>query len=402
MKSIAIVSVLGGTLLGSYCSTRREPESRAANVPSVPASSSPQPKSAPLDASSPTEVAEERYAPLLLQPGFEAVVQALDDRDDGRAATLVAERLAAAPPPPADATSFAYLSARLFERAGRMDQALAAYERAVKPSYVLSDYARAGRARSLIALGRAAEALAEVHRIADDPVLAPTRRTLLGEAAYRSGNRDAALVAWRTTISDALAPVERWTASLKLAAALLEPPDPDAGTAAVAKEAALEALNLAQRVAAEAAATDDVARRAGELVERALAALPEAERTRHALPSVADEIVRVKSLVDGRRFEQALGVVAAVRPRLTPSLQATELGCELELSRAKAEAGERAWAQARSAAAEAAKRCKSDADRHARALFLGAKYAMSEKNYLAAAGLYEKLEQEHPKNSLAD
>jgi soluble lytic murein transglycosylase len=402
-RYVAVASALVGALFASYCSARRPPGERPPSAFPLPlASTLAAPRSASAADAGATELAEERYSALLLRPGFEDVVRALDDRDDARAATLVAERLAASPPPSPESVSFAYLSARLFERAGQAERALVAYERAAVPSYVLCDYARAGRARALLLLGRAPEALAEARRIADEPALAPTRRALVAEAAFQAGDRNAALAAWRTTVADAVSTAERWTASLRLSAALLELAAVDGGANGATSESAGEALDLARRVAAEAAGSDDVARRAFELVTRALDALPADERAKKALPSVADEVVRVRALVEARRFEEALAAAGLVRLRLTPAEQAGELGCDLELSRAKAFAGERDWGKARSSSAEATARCRNDSERHARALFLSGKYAVSERSFLAAAHAFEQLEQEHPKSSLAD
>lgn len=400
-RSVAVGSAIAGALFASYCSVR-EPAPRPSSVPPPSLSSATAaPALTPVDAGA-SELAEERYASLLLRPGFEDVVRALDDRDDARAATLVAERLAASPPPAADGASFAYLSARLFERAGRAERALPAYEKAAVPTYVLEGYARAGKVRALLALGRAAEALIEVRRIADEPALAQARRALLADAAYQAGERAAAIATWRTTISDALSPAERWTASLRLAAALLDPAVADGGVTGSAVEAVGDALDLARRVAAEAAGEVDISRRALELVTRALDALPPDERVKKALPRVADEVARVRALVEARRFEEALGAAASVRGRLTSAEQTGELGCELELSRAKAYAGEREWDKARTSSAEATTRCRNDPERHARALFLSGKYAVSERSFLPATQLFERLEQEHPKSSLAD
>jgi soluble lytic murein transglycosylase len=399
---IAVVSAIAGGMLLLYCSVRREPEGRPAATLVRPPLASAAPMTA--DAGAPTELAEERYAPLLLRPGFEEAVRALEDRDEGRAAALVAERLLKVPPPAADVPSYAYLSGHLFERAGRMDQALAQYEKATGSGYVLADYARAGRARALLGLGRGPEALAEVRRIADEPALAPARRALLAEAAFQANQRNDALVAWRTTVSDAPTSLERWSASTKLAALLLDSGGADGGapTTPVTVDAALEALRHARRVAAEAAGSDETSRRARELVERALAALPPDERARHALPSTADEVVRVKALVEARRFEEALAAAAPVRARLLPAEQTGELGCDLELARAKAQAGEREFSKARLIASEAVSRCSLDPDRHARALFLAGKYAVSERSFLVAAETFKKLEETYPKNTLAD
>jgi soluble lytic murein transglycosylase len=191
---------------------------------------------------------------------------------------------------------------------------------------------------------------------------------------------------------------------MKLAEALLAPGSVDggSGSSAPATEAALEALGLVRRVTAEAAGSDDVSRRASELGARALAALPPDERTRHTQPSVADEVLRVKTLVEARRFDEALGAAVFVRARLTPAERSGELGCDLDLSTAKAHAAEREFSKARLVAAGAVSHCAFDGDRHARALFLAGKYAMSERSFLPAAQTFEKLEAEHPKSSLAD
>ena len=355
------------------------------------------------DAGAPTELAEERYAPLLLRPGFEEVVRALDDGDDRRAASLVSDCIEKAAPPAAERPSYDYLAARLFERGRLAPQSLVAYDAVLRSGYVLADYARLGRARVLLLLGRAGEALSEVRRVTDEPALAPARRALLADAAYQAGERAAALTAWRTAVSDAPTAAERWSASIRLATALL---DPNRGegkpVAVIAPDDALDALRLARRVAAEAAGSEELSRQAAELVARALAALPEGERAREALPTPADEVVRVKALVEARRFEEARLASTPVRARLSPAEQRGELGCDLALALAKAHAGERAYAKARGTSTEAESHCRADPDRHARALFLAGKYAVSERSFLPAVQTFEKLEAEHPKSSLAD
>jgi soluble lytic murein transglycosylase len=331
------------------------------------------------------------------------VRRALEERDNSLAATLFADRLAKAPPPAAETASYGYLSAMLFERSGQAERALSGYEAATAPGYVLADRARVGKARALIALGRARDALVELRRTPDAAPLGLERRALLADAAMRAGERDAALAEWRKLAIEAPSSVERWSASTKLAEALLDGGAADGGLVVVpSAEAALEALRLARRVAAEAAGSEEVSRRAGELVGRALALLPPDDRTRYAAPSVADEVLRVKTLVDARRFDEALAAAAPLRPRLTPAERSSELGCDLDLSLAKMHAGKREWGKARIAAAEAERHCATDPDRHARALFLAGKYAVSERSFLPATQLFERLETEHAKNSLAD
>ena len=104
MRLIAIALAIAGGLLVTVCSVKREPERRAAPLFPAPAAMSGA-RSAP-DAGAPAVLAEERYAPLLLRPGYEDVVRALDERDDTRAAALVSERLLKTPPNAEEAASY--------------------------------------------------------------------------------------------------------------------------------------------------------------------------------------------------------------------------------------------------------------------------------------------------------
>ena len=278
-------------------------------------------------------------------------------------------------------------------------------KRPALPSYALCDYARAGKARALLGLGRAARRTrgSPSHRrrsgaCADAArVFSPTPRTRrvnetppssLGEPPCSTRR------APRTLVGEpqARGGVARCVSSAD--GGLPNVPSP---------ETALDALRLVRRVAAEAAGSDEIARRASELGARALELLP----TGRARPervagrrrrSRAREGARGSAPLRGGAAPRRTGARAAFARRA----DAASSAATSSYRRAKAHAGEREWAKARSAAAEAAKRCENDADRHARALFLAGKYAVSERSFLPAAQIFERLEAEHPKNSLAD
>jgi len=229
-----------------------------------------------------TPVGEDRFAPWLTRPGFERVADAVEAGDARRAASELDRRLAAVPPDARDAPSLNLLAGLWHERAGEAGPALAAFERAKTADFVLAPYAAAGRARSLVALGRGAEALAEARSLADVPCVAAGRSELVAQAALAAGERTVALETLRAQATSGGSPRERWAAALRLATELVAPRVVgDAGDPPpVDTASASEALALARRVEAEAAAYPELDKRAAELEKQALAALPEAERAR--------------------------------------------------------------------------------------------------------------------------
>jgi soluble lytic murein transglycosylase len=363
----------------------------------VPLGATAVPPRAPAAAAPPpaTELEEARFAPLLARPGFEAVTRALEDGDDRRAALEFERAALAQPPVAADAASFDFLAASLAERSSNPVGALAAYERANRPDYVLSAYARAGRVRALLLLGKNREALAEATALPELPALTGKRRLLLAEACFKSGDRACALAALRAELSAPSAGTDASEVALRLADALAT------GSKANDQEL-LEALALARRVAAEAAARPELSRRARTLAELSLSLMSDAERTRNAAPSVAEELALIEGLVDARRFSEALGTAASLLPRLFGSTKDADIACRLALSRAKAHAGLRERAKASEVMIQGLLSCESSPPLHARALFNAAKYAAADGRYSDAASLYTRVESEHASETLAD
>jgi soluble lytic murein transglycosylase len=356
--------------------------------------------------SEPTDggLVEEAFSPWLTRPGFERVADAVDAADAPRAAAELEARLKAAPPRPADAPSLSLLAGLLHERAGEAALALAAFERAKGASgFALTGYAAAGRARALLALGRAAEGLTEARALPDEPSLAVQRRDLLVDAAFAAGERAAALDALRAQIKQPLDAAERWSREVRLARELLTPPtEVDGGTTPVSSDELHEALALARRVEAEGAGNAELAKKAADLVARALSLLPPSERTAAQKPDVPEELVGVEALIDARRYEDGLAAAEALARRVVGDPRSDGVLCRLGIATGKAYSGRRDKKAALDAVTAVFEHCKGDPERHARALFNAGKYAASDARYSDAVRYYGRVEAEHPTSTLAD
>ena len=395
-------------LLALACTTAQGPEPTP--TPRVPlATTSPSTGRTPGNAGAPAApVGEERFAPWLTRAGFERVAEAVEAGDARRAALELDRRVLAVPPAAPDAASLSLLSGIWHERAGEPGPALAAYEQARVPDFVLSPYAAAGRARTLLALGRGAEALAEARALPEVPCVSATRHELIAQAAFSAGERAVGLEVLRSAVkAGSGGPRERWSLALRLAGELLSPRDADGGVAPVDAASAAEALALARKVAAEAAATVELAKRATELIEQALDALPPADRTRETAPPPAQELVALEALVDARRNDDALSLADALEKKLAEQKPpapkpSDELVCRLALARAKAHAQRRDRKQALETVVASLGRCAAEPDLHARALFNAGKYAAAEGRANEAVRYYGRVESEHHDHSLAD
>jgi soluble lytic murein transglycosylase len=389
-------SSLVGALLLLYCATptKRELAPPPRMVP-LAASNLPQRVPSVAPAAPTAELDGARFAPLLARPGFEAVTRALEDGDDRRAALEFERATLAHPPAVADAASFAFLGATLAERSSNPVGALAAYARANQPDYVLSAYARAGRVRALLLLGKNREALTEAVALPELPPLMGKRRLLVAEASFKSGDRAGALAALRAELNAPSAGTDKSEVALRLADALATGSKPD-------DQELVEAVALARRAAADAAARPELSSRARTLTELALSLMSDAERTRNATASVSEELALLEGLVEARRFNDALGAAARLQPRISSSGKANDVPCRLTLARAKAHAGVRERPKASEVMTQGLVSCESHPQLHARALFNAAKYAAAEGRYSDAANLYARVESEHPTETLAD
>ncbi|MET0790688.1 MAG: lytic transglycosylase domain-containing protein [Polyangiaceae bacterium] len=379
----------------TYCEARQEPEGRSPKAPPfriAPALSAPQPPVA----SALFSLTD--FRPLLTLPALVSVSSALENGNPSLAARELAAVVVKAPPSPDERFRYDFLEARLHEQAGEFGPALAAYARVSEGTSTLVDYARVGEARCLLALGRGKEIAARVAPVPEGQPVARLKWPSLAESARLQGDRAAAIAAYERVIG-ALGPGnDRAEAELRLATTLLEPGSAvaDERTAQLAK-----ALTLARTCQNELSARSSTLLAAKALEARALALLPEPERSLHALPSSQEQLERVRALSDARRFADAGQAAEQALSTLTPDLPVSALGCELQFLLGKSLSSQRAYARAGDALERLLKEC-SDPDQRARAQFMAGKAAASDGQHMLAIKRFAALEQDAPKNSLAD
>src|SRR5690606_14899656 len=151
------------------------------------------------------------------------------------------------------------------------------------------------------------------------------------------------------------------------------------GLSACEQQRVLTALRAVRRVALKKAGTK-LARDAAPREVALLALLPpEVFRANQPL-TVEDQLVRVSSLVEASKFEDAKVAADELLRGVSPSEAYSATVCEVRLLRNKALAGLKEWGSAADSLAQLAGKC-SDKDFKARALFLGGKYARYDKRW---------------------
>ncbi len=338
----------------------------------------------------------ERFTPLLALPELAPAREAVDAGDAALAATEVRRVLSSRRPTGVEALRYEYLVARLEEAAGRLDSAIAGYQRAASADWLLRDYARLGHARTLLATGKTAAALATLAELPDVGVVADRARPLLVEATEQEGQLDRAVELLRVEANRSASRREHAAlARLLLTRIDKEPVRPAAARVADAREALLHAETAALGLGANS--TD--ARAARELAKRATELLPANERS-VGLRSPELELSHIEGLDQAGYTEEALAAADALEARLEDKLGV--IGCRLAYARSKMLAGQRKWNDAADALGEPSAKCNTDPEVRARLLFLAGKYAHAAERYAAAARYYEMLEREFPKHRLAD
>ncbi|MEO6599479.1 MAG: transglycosylase SLT domain-containing protein [Polyangiaceae bacterium] len=378
-----------------YCEARHEPEARSPKAPPfriAPAISAPQP---PVPSSL---FSLSDFRPLLTLPGLASVSSALETGNSGLAARELEAITEKSPPAPEESFRYAFLLARLHEQASEFPAALAAYERVSGGTSTLVDYARVGEARCLLAMGRIKEVDARLATVSEGQPAARLKWPTLAEAARLRGDRVAAIAAYERVIG-ALGPgSERAESALRLATTLLEP---SAAATAERTQQLLKALSLARGCQNELSATRATLAAAKALEARALSLLPEPERSEHSASSPQEQLERVRALSDARRFSDAGQAAEQALAALPPDQHGSALGCELQFLSGKSLSSQRAYARAGDALEGLLTEC-NDPDLRARAQFMAGKAAASDGQHMLAIKRFAALEQDAPKNSLAD
>lgn len=381
----------GAALIG--CSSaallyERDPVSTDVRPPRVTSTSS-----AALDAPPPPPVSLDEFTPLVAEPSFGEVAQALEADDVRRAAEALGRLIAAQPE--LRTPTVEIWSGRLFERAGDARRAFAACDGASKRSAVLAEYAELCAARALVALGRPRDALERLQGRVFVAPIEPDRRLLEARAARAAGERERAAQAFRVALDGSgLKRAERARTSLELGELLLE-------TAQPGSDAAVEALDRVRHAAAVLAGTKGDRDRTEELERRALALLSPEQARAHALPTPEQQLAKITTLLESRELVLADRAATELMNALPKEQRFGREGCEAALLRAKALAGLREYASAIDALAEPRTRC-TDPNQGARAWFLSGRYAVSEGRWTQATSFFTELEKRFPKSTLTD
>jgi soluble lytic murein transglycosylase len=392
LRSLALLAVLGAVCAVGYsCASAapRPPLSRAPQKVSMPGPAAVVSNSS---SATPAPLSLEGFRPLLAEPRYAAARLAQESGNYAAAAEQVRASLSTTPPPAAELDRHRFLLARLLERAGRVQAARDAFA-AVSASSLLAPYAELGAGRMELLLGAPERALQRVGRAGEALPEAAGRRRLLADAALKSGARDIALREYRALLASAQGDRDRAVAIQSLLAAL------GAGPAPFPASDISEAVHLARLLSALADDEPSLAERARSEEQRWLALTPSSERQALALPTHAEQLARLRGLVEKRRFEQAQSVLSTLPPFEAASSEPE--ACEAEVLRAKvAVATKRSSDAERAYLAVAHSHCPEE--QRARALYAAGKTAQAGGRHAVAVKLFEELERSFPAQSVAD
>jgi soluble lytic murein transglycosylase len=371
-----------------------QPSASPAQPSALPqAAAAPPPPPAFDPAAAPVSFDPSAVSPVLDHPRLAAVKAAALREAYVEAATEMDAVLAATtdPRPSADEErAFRYQLGRLRALAGDPLGAARAYDAAAKLGGLLEGYAHYQAADLFERAGEHADALAQLDQIPQGLPLTGELTLLRAEALRGKGDLEAALPHYRAYLGKSAHP-PRWVeVSLTVARALLGKPS---------EEHAEEAIALARRVLYEGPSGAGTGE-ARQIENDALGSLPFARRKAFESPTQDDRLAQAKSLLDSGQTREALGVTdtlvadpVAGRPG--------DLGCGTWMVRAEALARLKRKVEANDGYAIAIERCQG-LPRRVEALWHGGKNAARAGKHAEAIQRYGLLEQEFPKNRLAD
>jgi soluble lytic murein transglycosylase len=296
------------------------------------------------------------------------------------------------------ACAWDYLAGRLHLAADESSEAASAFARAqaqvadAERPCPLADYARLRQAQSLVHVGRFSEALA-VARTVGDPLSAQDETALvIADALSGTGERAAAVSAWRSLLA-AQPHGLRWVdTSLQLTRALLD------GVDGPAASRAKEALERVTRVIVEAPA---VAEKLGASELRSQAAIAGGATAPLAL-TVDERLRQAQAWLDDSQPSRAREVATS----LLQSIPAGEKirrpqACKAATTVAQA-VGHRKSSEAADAWGVAIARCEGDDDALVNALYVGGKASASANRADEALARFAGVEARFPEHRLAD
>ncbi len=345
-------------------------------------------------------VSLEAFVPLLSLPELSVARKALEQNDPRRAAAAIRSKVKASPSGSLRHLRLQFLLARVLERAGDRTGALAAYEASAGSAWALRDHARFFQGKIAASRGDGAGALAYFDKVTRGQPIYEEMRLLRADALAGLKRWDEAIEIWREHMAKTPAPSDAGTA-LRLAEALLGRAASRTSSPGAADGDVVEALRLSRRVAAESALPSARSRQAEALANRALEALPRAQRARHAQPSPDERLARVRALSDAREHQAAERAANDLQKAAPRNQRYNVVGCEALILRGKSISAQRETGRAADSLKEAVLHCK-DPDQRARALYLAGRFAARDGRHAQAVAHFARLEKELPKHRLAD
>lgn len=380
------------------CSAQQAPPGGNGAVPPLGADAG-----VPLAKAQPTVVVKDEisiaeFQPLLAEPVFAKASKAVDAQNYALAAREVETQMPRVEPTPKGVARMQMLLGRLRELAGDGNGAIASYQLAFGERWPLTSYAALALGRVLLRAGKTEESIAWLEKVPAGEPLGNDARLLLAEAALKAQKPDLAIDVWRTQLAQK--PKDATDLALRLAQALIERAGSQKGERALAD--LKEALRIARRVTAENAGNVAVLGRGRKLERRVLDALPSPEREALAKPTLEDELVRARALVDAKLEAEAEKVADGILASLEKANRYGAVGCEATFWRAKAIALKKDAQRALDGFDEVVKNCRGDGDLWARALYSAAKQAAADGRHMQAIQRFTELEKALPKHRLAD
>jgi tetratricopeptide (TPR) repeat protein len=303
-------------------------------MPEAPlVSSSPEPESGQL-AAAPKDLDLTQFRPLLAEPELAAVRNHVDRDEFARAASALETHVQKSSAEGPREARLQYLRGVLLLGAENTSDALDAFTRASKTSWILREDALLQVAELQLAHGQAAPALSTLDQIVDLGN-SPRARSVRGTALAQLKKYEAAAALLRPLADE----TEDASIRLELAAVLLDQAEalPEgAERLQVAKQGAFQA----QLAALGHGPDDDLSKHAEALLNRASASGAQA---RDEL-SLELQLRHLRGLVDARQFEEAEEVSLAIK--LPAALKFSKERCEYDHLAGKVLSGLRRWGEA--------------------------------------------------------
>lgn len=338
------------------------------------------------------------FVPLLGSLEMKAAADAYAAQDYATSASLVTAHVERSVLDALDEPRWYLLLGTLREKAGDLEGASRAYERAAKSPWLLVDYAALGLGRCSLQLSQLERAQQELERVPESSAAYASARGLLAEVACRQGAVPTCLAEAQRFARLPRKPVNWSTQSFQIMDMLVN----QLSVPRVAAEAIqnqVDALALLRRLIIDAPGSAERFL-APQLEQRLLDALPEAVRADKLRLGPEERLARADALENAGRHQEAANSAEALVRDLGASASGP-IACQARLLQGKALADLKQRAGAVERFGQVVKYCKNE-DLRAWALYLGGKAAFQDARYPEAERLLAQLEREQPRHRLAD